>query len=298
MLLALIDVGKERGTLGALEPVGAAFEPEDGRVGILFAADTVVNHHTHQMASIVLHLVHALLHCHLAEIGQRLGILLLLVEETAQTQLAMRAAKGIALQPIAHGLGAVAQTGVGGVHVIETRKRLGISQCVVLCQQRVEQVLGLGLVFRHSHTAPIELYRCSDGIGVAPLHAFGNIFPSLLGIAFICVIACQAYGGIGLAQLEGFLVIRQRLLHILFHTANAIIVVVAQEEVTPRGAFFHRLLIQLVGLGGIHLAANAVLIASAQSGQSVGQPFVGPLLADGKIARRVLGHERAVQVIF
>ena len=57
-------------------------------------------------------------------------------------------------------------------------------------------------------------------------------------------------------------------------------------------------MIQLVGLGSIKLAANAVLIATTQSGQSVGQPFVGPLLADGKITRSVLGHKRAAKVIF
>ena len=94
-------------------------------------------------------------------------------------------------------------------------------------------MLSLGLVFLHPHTAPIKLYCSSDGIGVTPLHAFGNIFPSLLGITFIYVITCQAYGGIGFTHLEGFLVICHSFFHILLHTANTIIVVIAQAEIAP-----------------------------------------------------------------
>ena len=238
MFFAFIKGCEEHGTLSTLELVGTALEPIDSRVGVLLAARTIVKHDTHEMACFVLHLIHFLFHSHLAEIGQCLGIALLLIIETAQAHLALRAAEGIALQPIAHGLGTVAQSLVRGVHVIETCKRLGVVQCVVLCHQRVEQVLGLGLVFRHSHTAPIELYRCCDGIRVSPLHAFLDIFPSLLNITFISVIACQAYGGISFTQFEGFLIICQRLFHILLHTADAIIVVLAHEEIAPRGAFF------------------------------------------------------------
>ena len=87
------------------------------------------------------------------------------------------------------------------------------------------------------------------------------------------------------------------LFRICLHTADAIIVVLAHEEIAPRGAFFHSLLIQLVGLGSINLAANAVLVASTQCGQSVGQPLVGPLLADGEITRSVRGYKCTVQVI-
>ena len=297
VFFAFIKGGEEHGTLSTLALVGTALAPIDSRVGVLFAARAVVKHETHEMACFVLHLIHFLFHSHLVEIGQCLGIAFLLIIETAQAHLALRAAEGIALQPIAHGLGTVAQSLVRGVHVIETCKRLGVVQCVVLCHQRVEQVLGLCLVFRHTHTAPIELYRCCDGIRVSPLHAFLDIFPSLLSVTFIYIITCQAYGGIGFTQFEGFLVICQSLFHILLHTADAIKIVVAQKVIAPRGAFFHSLLIQLVGLGSIDLATNAVLIATAQSSQTVGQPLVSPLLADGKTTRSVLGHKRTAQVI-